>query len=239
MPAADELGYGQLMAEPDRLSIPLPDGSRVSAALYRAEAQPIAMFALAHGAGAGQTHPFIVRAARGLAARGIDVLTFNFPYVEQRRRVPDPAPRLEACCRAAAAEARRLAQPGCLMIAGGKSMGGRIASQVAAGPGSEDPLDGLVFLGYPLHPPGRPHQLRAAHLGAVHVPMLFVQGARDPFGTPGELNEALARVQARATVHVVPDGDHSFGVPKGAGRSPGEVERDVFDEIIRWIRSLE
>ena len=151
---------------------------------------------LAHGAGAPQTHPFMTAFARLLSARGIDVVTFNFLYMERGRRVPDPKARLEACYRAVIAAARARAGDGNRRIViGGKSMGGRIATQVAAedgADGAEIGVDGLVLLGYPLHPPGRPDKPRTAHLPAVAAPMLFVQGERDAFGTPDELRPVLA-----------------------------------------------
>src|ERR1700704_5048123 len=132
---------------------------------------------LAHGAGAGQQHPFMTAFADAIAARGIDVVTFNFLYIEQKRRLPDRGPALEACYRAAIDATRRevTAARRALFI-GGKSMGGRIATQVAAADAGL-PLAGLVLLGYPLHPPGRPERLRDAHLPAVSRPMLFVQGS--------------------------------------------------------------
>ena len=185
---------------------------------------------LAHGAGAGQHSPFMVRFAEGLAARGIDVLTFNFPYTEQKRRVPDRNPVLEACCDAAirAAAAYDVWEQNSV-FAGGKSMGGRIASQVAAG---EHPpaLSGLVLLGYPLHPPGKPQQLRTAHLPGIRIPMLFVQGTRDPFATPEELHQAVDGLDVGVTVHLVERGDHSLKV-RGA-----DVDAAIQDVIAAWIR---
>src|SRR5262249_36346205 len=157
-------------------------GRNVAALLYPAAAEDRAgvTLILAPGAGAGHTSSFMVDFATGLAARGIDTVTFNFLYSEEGRRIPDPNDRLEACWRAVIAAVRQRLTPGSGRLAiGGKSMGGRIASQVAAA-GIGD-LVGLVFLGYPLHPPGSPDRLRAKHLTQVRVPMLFVQGSRDPF----------------------------------------------------------
>ena len=150
---------------------------------------------LGHGAGAGQTSDFIVNFGTKLAARGIDVVTFDFPYREQGRRIPDPNDKLEACCRAMIVAVRQRMKSGRDALAiGGKSMGGRIASQVAAtGIGQ---LAGLVFLGYPLHPPGKPDRLRAKHLSDIKAPMLFVQGSRDAFGTPDELRPIITKVEA-------------------------------------------
>jgi len=192
---------------------------------------------LAHGAGAPQSSTFMVDFARGLASRGCQAVTFNFPYAEQGRRLPDRAPTLEACFRdvIAAIRARADLATGPLVI-GGKSMGGRIASHLAA-QGLAD-LAGLVALGYPLHPPGRPEQLRALHLARIRQPMLIVQGSRDAFGTPEELRPALAPLGATATLQVVEGGDHSFKVPKRGPITQEEVFARVQDEIAGWIRRL-
>jgi uncharacterized protein len=192
---------------------------------------------LAHGAGAPQSSAFMVDFARGLARRGCQAVTFNFPYTEQGRRLPDRAPTLEACFRdvIAAIRARADLATGPLVI-GGKSMGGRIASHLAA-QGLAD-LAGLVALGYPLHPPGRPEQLRALHLARIRQPMLIVQGSRDAFGTPEELRPALAPLGAIATLQVVEGGDHSFKVPKRGPITQEEVFERVQDEIAGWISRL-
>src|SRR5688572_16111349 len=163
---------------------------------------------LAHGAGAAQDHPRLVGHATALAALGLEVMTFNFLYTEQARRVPDRMPILEATYRGVVTwlRARGVER----LVLGGKSMGGRVASMIAAAtPGL---ADGLVFLGYPLHPPKRPLQLRAAHLASIVEPMLFVQGERDPLGTPEELAPILAGLR-RASMHVVAGGDHALCVP--------------------------
>jgi predicted alpha/beta-hydrolase family hydrolase len=192
---------------------------------------------LGHGAGAGQTSEFIVSFATGLAARGIDVVTFNFWYREQGRRIPDPNTKLEACYRAVieAVRARMRSGPNALTI-GGKSMGGRIASQVAAG-GIGD-LAGLVFLGYPLHPPGRLDRLRAAHLPDIRAPMLFVQGSRDAFGAPDELRPIITRTVSPAHLYVVEGGDHSFKVPRRSGVTQGDVHQAIQDHIAAWLREI-
>jgi len=192
---------------------------------------------LAHGAGAPQSSAFMVDFARGLARRGCQAVTFNFPYTEQGRRLPDRAPTLEACFRdvIVAIRARAGLGTGPLVI-GGKSMGGRIASHLAA-QGLAD-LAGLVALGYPLHPPGRPEQLRALHLARIRQPMLIVQGSRDAFGTPEELRLALGPLGATATLQVVEGGDHSFKVPKRGPITQEEVFERVQDEIARWIGRL-
>jgi uncharacterized protein len=192
---------------------------------------------LGHGAGAGQTSGFMVAYAAALAARGIDTLTFNFLYTEQRRRVPDPKEKLEACYRAVIDHARQHRSfAGNRLAIGGKSMGGRIASQVAAA-GVAD-LAGLVFLGYPLHPPGKPEQLRDKHLPAITAPMLFIQGARDAFGTPDELRPILAKLKVPTALYVVESGDHSFKVPKSAGIAQAELHQTLQAEIERWLRAV-
>jgi predicted alpha/beta-hydrolase family hydrolase len=176
--------------------------------------------------------------ASGLAARGIDMITFNFLYREQGRRIPDPNDKLEACYRAvieAVCEQMRSGRDA--LAIGGKSMGGRIASQVAAAAGIGG-LTGLVFLGYPLHPPGRPDRLRAKHLSDIKAPMLFIQGSRDAFGTPDELRPILTSLAPPASLYVVEGGDHSFKVRKGAGVGQEDVHRAIQDHIAGWLHEL-
>ena len=199
-----------------------------------AASDPHAAIILAHGAGAGQKHPFMVRAARALAARGLSAATFDFPYMAERRSVPDRAPVLEAAWRTAI-ESARTTFGGLPLFIGGKSMGGRIASHVAS-QGNAGKLAGLIFLGYPLHPPGNPSKLRDAHLPAIAEPMLFVQGSRDTFGTADEIRALMPRLQ-RATLHEVIDGDHSLKVPKRAG-DPDAVLEHVFDVVAAWARDM-
>jgi len=192
---------------------------------------------LAHGAGANQTSAFMVEFAQALAARGFDTITFNFLYSEAGKGPPDRNDRLEACYRAmiaafhagaitADAERSRL-------VIGGNSMGGRIASQVVAA--TPDRVAGLVLLGYPLHPPGRPDKLRSKHLPKITVPMLVVQGSRDTFGTPDELRPILAPLRAPAQLYVVEGGDHSFKVPKRGAPPQAQVYAAVLDEIEGWL----
>lgn len=177
---------------------------------------------------------FLVRAASGLAERGVTAVTFDFPYITAGRSVPDRAPVLEDAWRAAIDKARRQIGPLPLFI-GGKSMGGRIASHVASQGGAGD-LAGLVFFGYPLHPPGRPDQRRDAHLPAIKEPMLFIQGSRDTFGTGDEIRSLLASLQ-HAALHEIAGGDHSFKVPGGkAKQEPAFVE--VIDTAAAWIRTV-
>ena len=192
---------------------------------------------LGHGAGAGQTSDFIVSFAGGLAARGIDTITFDFLYREQGRRIPDPNDRLEACWRAVIEAVREQMRSGNDKLAiGGKSMGGRIASQVAAAGVGE--LAGLVFLGYPLHPPGRLDRLRAKHLSKIAASMLFIQGSRDAFGNDEELRPIIHELRPLAHLYVVEGGDHSFKVRKGAGVSQEDIYRAIQDYIAAWLREM-
>ena len=175
----------------------------------------------------------MTRFATGLAARAINVVTFNFLYTEQGRRVPDANKALEACFRAVIQAVRDKKIGRGTLVIGGKSLGGRIASQVAAA--SVPDVEGLVFLGYPLHPPGKVDQLRAKHLLDITVPMLFVQGSRDAFGTPEELRPVIRGLKAPADLCVIEGGDHSWKVPKSAGRSQAEVFDVALDAIEGWL----
>ena len=174
--------------------------------------------------------------ADALAALGVDTATFNFPYTEQQRRLPDRRPVLESCFREVLETVRReVASAQSRLFIGGKSMGGRIATQVAAAD-PDRPIAGLVLLGYPLHPPGRPDQRRDAHLPDVRRPVLFVQGSRDAFGTPDELAPVTVTMSPAGTVHVVQGGDHSFKVSKTA-EQPG-VYAAVQRTIVEWMESV-
>jgi predicted alpha/beta-hydrolase family hydrolase len=198
--------------------------------VYRSESATAALV-VGHGAGAGQTSPFMVRTAEGLAARGIATATFDFPYMTARRSGPDRPPVLEQAWRDAIAQARsELA--GLPLFIGGKSMGGRISSQVAS-QGVEG-VSGLIFLGYPLHPPGKPEQRRDAHLPAIKEPMLFVQGSRDAFGTADEIRQLLPKLQ-HATLHEIPNGDHSFKVSGRGAPKPDQVLGAILDVVHKWI----
>lgn len=226
----------------DRVITWSEDRPPVSARCYRAadETPPRAVLLLAHGAGAGFTHPFMVTFGERLSALGIDVVTFNFPYMEAGRRLPDPGPLLESCYLGVLADVRRWENLGAhTVFLGGKSLGGRMASHVAAFHAERaGPLGGVVLLGYPLHPPRRPHQRRDAHLGAIAVPMLFVQGSRDGFGTPDELRPVLASLRARADLAIVDGGDHSFVVPRSHGVSQEQVLAGAAARIARWIQAV-
>jgi predicted alpha/beta-hydrolase family hydrolase len=226
------------VTNPSEISIEVTANAVTSALIYEAGSSSRAVFVLAHGAGAGQRSPFVVSFAQALAALGIDVVTFNFLYMEQRRHLPDRAPQLEACYRAVleAIHQKRGTAPFSLFI-GGKSMGGRIATQVAAAD-PEAPIAGLVLLGYPLHPPGQPERLRDAHLPAVKRPMLFIQGSRDAFGTPAELEPILAALSPRPMLRVIERGDHSFKRP---GRD-AQAQAAIFDEVqrtmVEWMTAI-
>jgi predicted alpha/beta-hydrolase family hydrolase len=221
---------------PEPFGVEIAADQKVTAIIYRAAEPDRAgvTLILGHGAGAGQTSTFMVSFAAALAARGIDTVTFNFLYTEQGRRLPDPKDKLEACYRAViAAVARR--KIGERLAIGGKSMGGRIASQVAAA-GAPD-VAGLVLLGYPLHPPGKPDQLRDKHLPDIKAPMLFVQGSRDTFGTPDELRPIIKTLGAPAELYEVTGGDHSFKVLKRDGVTQEDAYKMVLDRIDTWLRA--
>ena len=195
-----------------------------------AAADAAAAFVLAHGAGQGQKSSWMVKAAKAIAERGISCATFDFPYITAGRKVPDRAPVLEAHWRTMLDEARA-SFPKLPLFIGGKSMGGRIASQVAAQ--AAEGIAGLVFFGYPLHPPGRPDQRRDAHLSAISVPMLFVQGSSDPFGNETEMT-ALLKSLPGATLHLVRGGDHSFKVPGGTAAQQPAFDAAV-DAAVGWM----
>jgi len=188
---------------------------------------------LAHGAGGNRRTPLLVTVAEGLAAAGHRVVLTNFPYTEDKRRVPDPPALLEATVDAVAAYAEDTLRARRVVL-GGKSMGGRMASQLVA---RGRRAAGLVFLGYPLHPPGRVDSLRDAHLDRIVPPMLFIQGTRDALAQ-WDLMEAVAARLPRATLHRIEGGDHSFRVLKRAGRTAAEVEADIVSAITSWLARL-
>ena len=192
-----------------------------------------ATFVLAHGAGAGQSHPWMQRYAAGLAARGVRVVTFDFPYVQAKRKAPDRPQVLEEHYLGVVREVHeRFGGP---LAIGGKSMGGRIASQIAA----KDtlPIECLVFFGYPLHPPGRPEQRRDAHLPKIGVPMLFVSGTRDGFASEEEMRELARGLGERASLLLVDGGDHSLVVPKRGAEKQADVDARVWDAAARFVVS--
>jgi uncharacterized protein len=200
-------------------------------ALLEGPDSPEALIVLAHGAGGGFDGPFMNHMAEGLVTQGIGVCRFNFPYAERGRRTPDRQPVLEQAYREVVASLRARAHE--RLILGGKSMGGRIASHIVAA-GVE--ADGLVFLGYPLHPPGKPERLRADHLRSVSVPMLFVEGTRDPFCPLATLDRVRAGLAAPTEVAVIDGGDHSFKLRGSAGRSTAEAWSQVVTEVSDWVR---
>jgi predicted alpha/beta-hydrolase family hydrolase len=208
-------------------------GDASVSALLLAPSDPRACYVLAHGAGAGMTHPFMDATAHGLAMRGIATLRYQFPYMERGSRRPDTPRVAHGAVRAAVAEAaRRL--PGLPLFAGGKSFGGRMTSQAQAAsplPG----VRGLVFLGFPLHPAGKPSDERAAHLLDVDVPMLFLQGSRDELASLALLEPVIAKLGAKATLAAFADADHSFHVPARSGRTDAQVLDEVLDALAAWL----
>jgi uncharacterized protein len=260
-----------MVIETEKLTVGVNERESITALLYSAPSRlkhDRVTVLLGHGAGANQTSAFMRLFASGLATRGFDAMTFNFLYSEQGRRSPDPKAKLESCYRAvigAAHDHQKL--KGNRLVIGGKSMGGRIASQVAAflqaEQGTEvrhtrnkatgkiaakeakdllarhlsaDDIAGLVFLGYPLHPPGKPDQLRAEHLKNIRAPMLFVQGSRDAFGTSAELRTVIKELNLPAALYTIEAGDHSFSVLKSSSVPQQQVYETAMDEIARWLR---
>jgi predicted alpha/beta-hydrolase family hydrolase len=221
-----------ISATPQPVAITVDDSKRVSG-LLQAPKDARACYVLAHGAGAGMAHPFMEATAQGLAERGIATLRYQFPYMEQGSKRPDSPKLAQAAVRAAAAEASRLV-PTLALFAGGKSFGGRMTSQAQAAspmPG----VRGLVFLGFPLHPPGKPSDERGKHLFEVKIPMLFLQGTRDELADRGLLQALVKQLGARATLKFFPDADHSFHVPARTGRKDSEVRAEMLDVLADWI----
>ncbi len=214
----------------ERFDVPVEGTSlKVSALLVRPPS-PRFGYVMAHGAGAGMEQPFLEKLARRFAASGVASFRYQFPYMQEGRRRPDPQHLLESTVRSAVRRAET-AFAGVPLFAGGKSMGGRMTSNAAVG----EPLAGLrglIFLGFPLHPPGKPGDGRAAHLSKVDLPMLFLQGTRDNFADLGLLEPVVARVGG--TMHVVEGGDHSFKVLKRSGRSDDEVLEELVDAAVEW-----
>jgi predicted alpha/beta-hydrolase family hydrolase len=210
------------------------DGGRVSG-LLELPAKARALLVLAHGAGAGMAHPFMASVASGLAGRGVATLRYQFPYMERGAKRPDPPAVAQAAVRAAAESAARLA-PGLPLFAGGKSFGGRMSSQAQAA----SPLTGvrgLAFLGFPLHPPGKPSDERARHLFEVEIPMLFLQGDHDDFAAMDLLAPLVGRLGARATLKIFSGVDHSFHVPKRSGSDAGVLDA-LLDALAGWMGAV-
>jgi uncharacterized protein len=221
-----ELGCTMNSAIPSRLAVA---GANEVSALFLRPPDARRVFVLAHGAGAGMGHPFLAALASELAALGVATFRYQFPYMEQRARRPDPPVLLTATV-AAAVRAAATAAPDLPLLAGGKSMGGRMTSQAAAD-GLLPGVRALVFVGFPLHPPKRPGTTRADHLARVTVPMLFLQGTRDEFAERALLDPIIDRLGPRATLHAIDGADHAFHVLKRSGRTDGEVLQELAQTI--------
>lgn len=216
-----------------KVRIHLEDGGAVSGRLCSPGDRNDALLVLAHGAGNDMDNPFLSFVHEGVAASGIASLRFNFPYKEAGRRAPDSKTKLEAAWRSVLGWARSHPELSeCTLFAGGKSLGGRIASQVVA---QGESVEGLVFLGYPLHPPNRRDKLRTAHFGALRAPALFIQGTRDSLCDLSLLRDALKGTGWPTEVHVIEGGDHSFNVPKRMGVPQQSVWREIVAKVCEWI----
>jgi predicted alpha/beta-hydrolase family hydrolase len=221
-----------MAAAPQQLTIAVDPARRVSG-LLQTSPRARACYVMAHGAGAGMTHPFMAATANSLVERDIATLRYQFPYMEQGSKRPDPPAVAHAAVRAAVAEAARRV-PNLALFAGGRSFGGRMTSQAQAAsplPG----VHGLVFLGFPLHPAGKPATERAAHLVDVQVPMLFLQGTRDELAHLPLLEALAGELGARATLKLFQDADHSFHVPARTGRNDADVRTELSDVLADWI----
>jgi predicted alpha/beta-hydrolase family hydrolase len=228
-----------MATDPVEFIVEVADGSTSARHFSAGTSAPLLV--LAHGAGADQRHRFMVAIARRLSERGVSVVTFNFLYTERKRRSPDRAPILEATWTTVLdAVVARLTPQGRIAV-GGKSMGGRIASQVAASKPDTEAwrrVGGLVLLGYPLHPPGQPQKPRVAHLPAIEVPILLVQGTRDTFGTREEIEPVFGSLKTRVDYEFIEGGDHSFSVPKSSGHTEADILDRVADRVAPWIAAL-
>ena len=224
---------------PSELSVVLQNGAGITALIYPAGAPAAgAALIIGHGAGAGQQSTFIVDFARALSHLGLDLVTFNFLYIEQHRKIPDRGPVLEACYRSVIDAVRaNVGSANRFLFIGGKSMGGRIATQVAAADPAL-PLAGLVLLGYPLHPIGRPADRRDVHLPAIRRPMLFVQGERDAFGTPSQLSPIVDALSPTPVLRVVTGGDHSFKLSRKDPAAQSGVFANIQQDIVNWVRAI-
>jgi uncharacterized protein len=222
-------------SDAQKLTISVGETHRVSALLQRPP-RARACYVLAHGAGAGMTHSFLEAVAAELGERGIATLRYQFPYMEQGAKRPDPPALAQATVRAAVAEAGRRA-PELALVAGGKSFGGRMTSQAqAAAPLAG--VRGLVFLGFPLHPAGRPSDERATHLFDVQIPMLFLQGTRDALAELSLLQPVVDRLGKRATLRTFQEADHSFHVPARTGRKDADVRQGMLDALAEWVGAV-
>jgi uncharacterized protein len=217
------------------LKLDIENAASVSALLLRPD-NARGCFVFAHGAGAAMSHPFMETVAAGLSERGIATLRYQFPYMEKGSSRPDSPAVAHAAVRAAVEEAVRCC-PGLPLIAGGKSFGGRMTSQahaIAPLPG----VRGLAFLGFPLHPPGKPSTTRARHLSDIKIPMLFLQGTRDDFAEMTLLEPVVKGLGGLASLHLVQEADHSFHVLARSGRNDREVMNEVLDALSAWVGGL-
>jgi hypothetical protein len=215
-------------------TVPVGDDTTTAVLDAATTSQPTAVFVCAHGAGGNMNDRGVLATSEAIRAHGIHVVRFNFLYTEKRSGRPDPMPRLEACTTAVVARVREELQPETLII-GGRSMGGRAASMLAA---KGFDCSGLLLLAYPLHPAGRPDQLRDAHLPAIRVPVLCFNGTRDALCTPELMERALERVTAPWQMHWVETADHSFHVLKKSGRTDAEVMAEIGDVSAKWVAGL-
>ena len=223
------------MTTPEQLQFHVAGATEVSALLIRPK-NARWLLALAHGAGAGMTHPFMENLTNELSSVAIATFRYQFPYMEQRRRVPDPPAILTATV-AAAVQTAKKAAPDLPLLAGGKSMGGRMTSQSAA-QNLLDGVRGLAFFGFPLHPPNRPGIKRADHLLRVAIPMLFLQGTRDTFADIKLLRPICAELSDRATLHIIESADHSFHVLKSSKRTDADVLRELAETTASWAETV-
>src|SRR5580698_10310975 len=217
------------------LTIETGSHGSVSALLTR-PAGASACFVFAHGAGAGMNHPFMAAVAEGLAGRGVATLRYQFPYMEKGSKRPDAPAVAHAAVRAAAAEAARHC-PGLPLIAGGKSFGGRMTSQAQAIAPLPD-VQGLAFLGFPLHAAGKPSDERAKHLFDIRIPMLFLQGSRDKLAGLALLEPVIKKLGPSASLYLVPEADHSFHVPARSGRKDRDVMNEILDKFAAWTDTI-
>ena len=216
------------------ITLAVDDGTHVSG-LWQAPSDARACYVFAHGAGAGMAHPFMASVAEGLAERRIATLRYQFPYMERGSKRPDTPKLAQAAVRAAVADAAQTG-PGLALFAGGKSFGGRMTSQAQAAQALPE-VRGLVFLGFPLHPAGKPSNERAQHLFEVQVPMLFLQGTRDDLASLDLLQPVVKKLGARATLALFDEADHSFHVPARTGRKDSDVRNELLDTLAGWIKS--
>jgi len=228
-------GSPTFAAAPQKLTIETGKSGPVSALLASPDT-PHACFVFAHGAGAGMTHSFMEAFAKGLCERGFASLRYQFPYMEKGSKRPDPPAIAQATVRAAVEKASQVF-PGLGLIAGGKSFGGRMTSQAQAAsplPG----VRGLAFVGFPLHPAGKPSTDRADHLTRIDIPMLFLQGTRDSLAEVPLIEPLVQRLGPVATLHLVDGADHSFHVLARSGRKDGEVMNEIFDAFAAWVNAI-